>query len=75
VHKTFNIQLPHYYQGNVTLQIADAVGKTFEIGKYQLKPGGTNIDVNVSNLSLRPGTYFLKINSQTKTEVMKLIVQ
>ncbi|MEJ7685153.1 MAG: DNRLRE domain-containing protein [Segetibacter sp.] len=75
VHKRFNIQFPRQYQGNVTLQIADAVGKTFEIGKYPLKPGGTNIDVNVSNLSLKPGAYFLKINSEVKTEVMKLIVQ
>ncbi|MEJ7676438.1 MAG: T9SS type A sorting domain-containing protein [Segetibacter sp.] len=75
VHKRFNIQFPVKYQGNVTLQIADPVGKTFMIGKYQLKPGGANIDVNVSNLSLKPGAYFLKINSETKTEVMKLIVQ
>lgn len=71
----FNIQLSKKYQGKVTLQIVDLVGKTFEIGKYQLKPGGTNIDVNISNLSLRPGAYFLKINSEIRTEVMKLIVQ
>lgn len=75
VHKRFNLQLPGRYQGNVTLQIADPVGKTFEIGKYQLKPGGTNVEVNVSHLSLKPGAYFLKINLETKTEVLKLIVQ
>ncbi len=75
VHKRFNMQFPPQYQGIVTLQIADAVGKTVQLGKYQLKPGGTNIEVNVSNLSLKPGAYFLKINSETKTEVMKLIVQ
>jgi len=75
VYKKFNVQFPSQYQGNVTLQIADPVGKTFQIGRYQLKPGGTNIDVNVSHLSLTPGAYFLKISSETKTEVMKLIVQ
>lgn len=75
VHKRFNIQFSRQHEGNVTLQIADAVGKTFEIGKYQLKPGGTNIEINISNLSLKPGAYFLKINSAVKTEVRKLIVQ
>ncbi len=75
VDKKFNIQFPSKYQGNVILQIADAVGKTFEIGKYQLKPEGTNIDVNITNLSLKPGAYFLKINAEAKTEVLKLIVQ
>jgi hypothetical protein len=74
LHKKFNIQFPRQYEGDVRLQITDAVGKTFEIGKYRLKPGGTNIDVNISSLSLKPGAYFLRINSETKTEVMKLIV-
>jgi len=75
IHKKFNLQFPPQYEGKVILQIADPLGKTFEIGKYQLRRGGSNIDVNVSNLPLKPGAYFLKINSDLKTEVMKLIVQ
>lgn len=75
VHKKFNLQLPAKYQGEVTLQIVDPVGKTFNIGRYKLKPVGTNIEVNISNLSLNAGVYFLKINSEKKTELIKLIVQ
>lgn len=74
-YKRFNLQFPRNYEGNVILQIADAVGKSYQIGKYQLKAGGSNIDINLSNLSLKSGTYFLKINSETKTEVIKLIIQ
>ena len=75
VHKRFNIEFSREYQGNITVQIADAVGKIFEIGKYQLRRGGNTLNVNISNLSLKPGAYFLKLISETKTDVMKLIVQ
>jgi hypothetical protein len=75
IHKTFSVQLPGRYIGEVTLQIVDPVGKTFEIGKNKLKPGGTVLNVDISNLSLRPGVYFLKINSEIKTELMKIIIQ
>ncbi|WP_018611208.1 DUF7594 domain-containing protein [Segetibacter koreensis] len=75
LHKKFNIQFPVKYTGNYALQIVDAVGKTFEIGKYQLKHGGSTIEVNISNLSLKPGVYFLKVISDAKTELIKLIVQ
>ncbi len=75
LHKKFNIQFGNKYTGDVTLQIVDVVGKTFEIGKHKLKPGGTIINADITNLSLKPGVYFLKINSDTKTELLKLIVQ
>lgn len=75
IHKKFNLQLPAKYQGEISLQIVDPVGKTYNIGRYKSRPAGTNIDVNISNLSLTSGVYFLKINSETKTELLKLIVQ
>lgn len=75
VHKKFNLQFPRKTEGNVFLQITDPVGKMFNLGTRQLKQGQTNIDVDISNLALKPGAYFLKINSGTKTELIKLIVQ
>ena len=74
-HKKFNVQFGNKYVGDVTLQIVDAVGKTFELGKRKLKPGGTILDVDITNLSLRAGVYFLKITSDTKTELVKLVIQ
>lgn len=75
VHKKFNIQFGNKYSGDVNLQIVDAVGKTFEIGKRKLSPGGTTLNVDITSLSLKPGVYFLKISSDTKTELIKLIIQ
>ena len=75
LHKRFNIQLPAKYLGDVTLQIVDAAGKTFDIGKRRLKPGVTTIDADITSLSLKPGLYFLKINSDMKAELVKIIVQ
>ena len=71
----FNVQFPVEYAGDIILQIVDPIGKTFDIGSYQLRPGGSRIEVNISNLSLKSGIYFLKINSEVKTELIKLIIQ
>ncbi|WP_425423099.1 DUF7594 domain-containing protein [Segetibacter koreensis] len=73
--KKFNIQFGRRYDGNITLQIVDALGKTFELGNRQLRPGETQIPVDISRLALPAGVYFLKISSDTKTELIKLIIQ
>ncbi|WP_018614221.1 DUF7594 domain-containing protein [Segetibacter koreensis] len=75
VHKRFNIYFPANYSGNQTMQIVDAVGKISQIGTYKLAAGGTNIDINLADLALKPGAYFLKITSELKVELIKLIVQ
>ncbi len=74
-HNKLNIQFPNKYPENVTLRIIDAVGKTFDLGKRKLAPGTTNVNIDIANLSLKPGVYFLKINSDIKTDLIKLIVQ
>ncbi len=75
INNRFTIQFPVKHMGAFTLQIVDPAGKRFELGKYQLKQGERNINLNISSLSLRPGVYFLKINSNIKNEFVKLIVQ
>lgn len=75
VHKRFNIQFGNEYTGDVTLQIVEAGGKTFEIGKRKLNSAGTTIDIDITRLSLKPGVYFLKATSATKTDLIKLVVQ
>jgi hypothetical protein len=76
LQKRFNLEVPKQYKGTVTLQIADQLGKIYEIGEYQLKPGGSNIEVNISHLLLKAGIYSLRLHSKTiKTEVIKLVIQ
>ncbi len=77
VEKAFNIEFPATYKGNISLQIADPVGKIYDLGKFRLSSAEfKTFKVNVSNLFLRSGIYFLRIHSDIrKTEVIKLIVQ
>jgi len=75
VQTRFNIEFPKKYEGDFTLQIVDPSGKTFDIGKRRVKAGGSNISVDISRFSFNPGIYFLKIQSDTKTEIIKLVKQ
>lgn len=75
VQKKFNIQFPNNYQGEYNLQIADISGRVYQVGKVNLK-GSINMGIDISKLSLKAGTYFLKLISDSKKseEVFKLIV-
>ena len=76
VRNALNIQFPTDYKGNFNLQILDATGKTYEIGKVRLQTGGSNTQVNLSRLSLKPGLYYLRVVSDVRpVEAIKLIVQ
>lgn len=77
VEKVIHIQFPGKYAGNSSLQIADVTGKLYEIGKVNLQGGISNtVEVNISNLALKPGFYYLRILSDTrKPEAIKLIVR
>ncbi|WP_018611218.1 DUF7594 domain-containing protein [Segetibacter koreensis] len=75
VQKMLMLQFPITYSGNSDLQIVDATGKTYEMGKFKILPGGSNMQVDISRLSLKPGFYYLKIVSETRpVETIKLIV-
>lgn len=76
VFKAFKIRFPDKYaRRNPTLQIADAVGHIYQIGKVTIPSGGSTIDVDVKKLSLRPGVYYLRIIPKTgEPDVIKLII-
>ena len=76
MHKTFNVEFAKGYKGVYDLQIVDPVGRIYELGKSQLKPGMYNMEIDISKLLLKAGIYFLRIHSDTKqTEIIKLIVE
>lgn len=77
VQKIMHIQFPAKYPGNSTLQIADVAGRIYEIGRIKLQGSALNtIEVNISNLSLKPGFYYLRILSETRPpEAIKLVVE
>jgi N-acetylneuraminic acid mutarotase len=73
--KRFNIRFPSNYQGNCAISISDLSGRIFNIGNVTIPTGGSTINIDISRFNLHPGIYFLKINSGTKVEEMKLVVQ
>lgn len=77
VEKTLHIQFPGKYAGKTDLQIADVSGRVYEIGKINLQGGISNtVEVNISNLSLKTGFYYLRILSGARLpEVIKLLVK
>lgn len=75
IQKALNIQFPVKYAGDYNLQIVDALGNVYEIGEMKLPKGGSNMEVDISRFSLKPGFYYLRILSQkTKPELIKLVV-
>ncbi len=77
LEKSFKIEFPGEYSGYSTLQIADAAGRTYEIGRIKLQRGRSNTtEVDISKLSLKPGVYYLKMLYETRaSDVIKLIVK
>jgi N-acetylneuraminic acid mutarotase len=75
IRKQFKIRFPDTYKGYFSFTIVDQTGKVYNLGKRRVQRGASDIAIDISNLSLRSGVYFLKINSETKNEELKLIIQ
>ncbi|HEX8277295.1 MAG TPA: T9SS type A sorting domain-containing protein, partial [Segetibacter sp.] len=75
--KRFKIEFPAEASGYSTIQLADASGRLYEIGRIKLQRGRTNnMEVDISRWSLKPGFYYLKILYETRAnDVIKLIVK
>lgn len=55
----FNIIFPSQYSGYSTLQISDALGHKYDLGKVKLQRGASNsTEVNISELQLKAGFYW-----------------
>lgn len=77
LQKEFTIEFPNSYSGYSTLQIADALGRIYTVGKVKLQRGiSNNTTVDISNLQLQAGVYYLRILSETRpTDIIKLVIQ
>lgn len=75
IQKKFHVYIENLIEESIIMQMADASGKTFELGTYQLIPGTNDIEADISNLSLEDGIYFLKIITGANTRLIKLVIQ
>lgn len=76
MHKTFTIEFAKDVKGSYDLHIVDPVGRIYELGKSQLKPGGYSTEIDISKLSLNTGVYYLRVRSGNhQAEIIKLIIE
>lgn len=76
LQKKFKMEFSARYAGDCHLQIIDALGRTYEMGKMTLPAGGSIMEADISKLSLKPGFYYLRIlSANTKPEIIKLVVR
>ena len=77
LHNKFTIEFPGKYQGIFAIQMVDLFGRKYNIGKVNLKTGGSLMDVDISTLSLKTGVYFLRIHSDesAKADIIKVIIE
>lgn len=73
-HNQFHVFIQNSKEESIDMQMVDASGKKFELGTHALRPVETDIEVNLAPLSVRAGVYFLKVITNTKTELIKLII-
>jgi hypothetical protein len=70
------LEFPAKYEGRYNIEMIDILGRKYQIASPLLRSGGSNLDIDISNLQLKPGVYTMRIFSDSKkTEVIKVIKQ
>lgn len=76
VKDQINVTLPAELEGEVTLQLVDVTGNIHPLSTGRVRPGGSVLNVNISSMRLKKGTYFLKVIPEVKPPVVtKLIIE
>ncbi|MEO6329014.1 MAG: DNRLRE domain-containing protein [Ginsengibacter sp.] len=76
VQKRFTVELKNKYGGDFHLQMQDEIGRLYDLGKRSLTAGQSKINLDVSNLYLKPGVYILKVVfNKAKPAIIKLVMQ
>ncbi|WP_138475101.1 CBM96 family carbohydrate-binding protein [Dyadobacter bucti] len=70
----FTIRLSESHQGNVSMKLIGQQGKRYELGL----PGQKNVrgeqEIDLSKVNPATGIYLLKVESDSKTEVVKVLI-
>lgn len=75
-HNVFTIEFANNLKGTYNLQIVDPVGRIYELGRSELKQGANTTTIDVSELFLKKGIYFLRIQpAAMQSEIIKLIIE
>ncbi|WP_171036515.1 CBM96 family carbohydrate-binding protein [Dyadobacter sediminis] len=74
VRTQFTLQIGNQHQEAVALQLFNEAGKAYNIKTPELLHAGTKAEISIADLALSEGIYFLKVQSISKSEVLKIVV-
>ena len=74
VRTQFTLQIGNQHQENVSLQLFDEAGRAYPIRTPEMLHAGTKAEISIADLALGEGIYLLKVQSVSKSEMLKVMV-
>ncbi|WP_161597203.1 CBM96 family carbohydrate-binding protein [Dyadobacter flavalbus] len=74
VRNKFTIQISGKHSADVTLDLTNNSGQSYQLVAAQKVIAGQKTEVDISNLPLSKGVYLLKVQSSNTSEVLKVLV-
>ncbi|KAA6438411.1 DNRLRE domain-containing protein [Dyadobacter flavalbus] len=74
VRTQFTLNIGNQHQEGVSLQLFNEAGRAYNIKTTELLHAGTKAEISIADLSLNEGIYLLKVQSVSKSEVLKVVV-
>ncbi|WP_171036587.1 malectin domain-containing carbohydrate-binding protein [Dyadobacter sediminis] len=74
IQKRFTVEISRQHAGNVSLELINPNGRSFDIRTPKQITAGSKADIDVSDLSLSSGIYLIRIQSAAATETLKVLV-
>jgi hypothetical protein len=74
VRTQFSLQVGNQHQEEISLQLFNEAGRAYNIKTPEVLHAGTKAEISIADLSLEEGIYLLKVQSVSKSEVLKVMV-
>ncbi|KAA6438413.1 DNRLRE domain-containing protein [Dyadobacter flavalbus] len=74
VRTHFTLHVGNQHQEAIALQLFNEAGRAYNIKTHESLHAGTKAEISIADLSLNEGIYLLKVQSVSKSEVLKVVV-
>ena len=74
VRTRFMLQVGNQHQEDVSLQLVSEAGRIYPVRTNEVLHAGTKAEINIADLALNEGIYLLKVQSVSKSEILKVMI-
>lgn len=74
VQRQFSIVFSEQHTGDISLNLINQQGRSMHVGKIKASIAKLKTAIDISNLAISKGIHMLEIQSETGTEVVKLLI-